>query len=99
MTGGEAKVSNVIGESFSVWDGYISGKNIALIPATKIVQSWRTLDFKDADEDSILEIEFEENAEDCQITLRHSNIPEGSPDYETGWENHYFKPMRQYFGA
>ena len=32
------------------------------------------------------------------LTLKHSNIPEGQADsYKKGWEDFYFKPMREYF--
>ncbi len=31
------------------------------------------------------------------ITLTHTNIPEGQADsYKTGWEDFYFKPMREW---
>ena len=39
MTGGEAIVSNEIGDSFTAWDGYIEGRNIELEPYKRILQS------------------------------------------------------------
>lgn len=96
MTGGEAFCSNQEGETFSAWDGYISGKNIQLNPFDKIIQSWRTADFKNKDEDSELIIEIQETAEGCELLLIHQNIPEGQPDYKQGWIEHYFDPMKKY---
>lgn len=98
MTGGVATASIDVGAVFSAWDGYITGKNLELLPNQKIKQSWRTTDFQDGDEDSMLELLFTATSTGCEMTLSHSNIPEGSPDYEQGWENHYFQPMRAYFG-
>ena len=97
MTGGEASCSNLEGEEFSAWDGYIAGKNIQLNPYEKIIQSWRTSDFKNNDEDSELTIEIHETEEGCELLLIHKNIPEGQPDYKQGWIDHYFNPMRIYF--
>ena len=97
MTGGEAKCSAVVGESFSAWDAYIEGRNLELFPYEKIVQSWRTSDFEVGQADSKLTLLLTDNAEGCQLTLIHAEIPEGQPDYKQGWEDHYFTPMKEYF--
>ena len=97
MTGGEAKVSDIIGDSFYTWDGYIEGKNISLTPFTEIIQSWRTSEFSDEDEDSILKITLTEKGDGTEISLHHSNIPEGQLQYENGWKEHYFQPMTEFF--
>ena len=97
MTGGEANCSNLIGDRFTAWDGYISGKNIKLEAEHLIIQSWRTTEFKSSQEDSILTLQFKDVGDSCELTLSHDNIPEGSANYETGWEEHYFAPMLEYF--
>lgn len=97
MTGGEAKITAAEGKSFTAWDGYISGKNIELIPSKKIVQTWRTTEFDEHDEDSNLEILLEPHAEGCKLTLHHTNIPQGQTQYKSGWLEHYFEPMKEYF--
>lgn len=99
MTGGEAEVSDLEGGSFSVWDGYITGKNISLSPNSEIIQTWRSAEFKDSDSDSELTLQFKTVNNGCELTLIHANIPDGQPDYEKGWEEHYFAPMRRYFGG
>ncbi len=97
MTGGEASCSNQIGENFTAWDGYIWGKNLDLIPGVAIKQAWRTSEFAPEDEDSILELKFSASENGTVLFLRHSNIPDGAADYETGWIEHYFEPMLTYF--
>ncbi len=99
MTGGEATCGQQMGDTFTAWDGYIFGQNLRLEPNEVIVQSWRTLDFREEDPPSRLEIQFNPSGEGCELTLIHSEIPDGQPDYEQGWEDHYFTPMRAYFGA
>ena len=97
MTGGEAVCTNGEGKEFSAWDGYISGKNLRLVPFKEILQSWRTTEFSEEAPDSELLLTFRDTPKGCEMLLHHSKIPEGQPDYEQGWENHYFAPMRAYF--
>lgn len=98
MTGASATGAAEVGAKFSAWDGYIYGKNINLVPNRKIVQLWRTTEFKETDEDSILETELKVSSGDsCDLTLKHSNIPGNQPDYKQGWIDYYFKPMQEYF--
>lgn len=100
MTGGGASCTPEEGSEFTAWDGYIWGTNLKLEPNKRIVQSWRTSDFLEADDDSRIEIEFTPNDGGCAVTLHHSHIPEDHPsDYEQGWEDHYFAPMRAHFGS
>ncbi len=98
MTGGEANCSDEMGGFFTTWNGYIEGVNIALIPNEKIIQSWRTTEFSDDEEDSQIEINFETVPEGTKITLTHTNLPVHGEQYQQGWKNHYFTPMREYFG-
>lgn len=98
MTGGAATASNQVGESFTAWDGYISGTNIELVPASKIVQSWRSTEFPDGSNDSRLEVTLTDVEGGCELILKHSEIPQPEHDYENGWDVHYFQPMKEYFG-
>lgn len=97
MTGGEALCSNQEGDTFTTWDGYISGRNIKLSPNFEIVQAWRTTEFEENDEDSMLLISFDQIDGGTQLTLHHSNIPQGQTQYKKGWEEHYLTPMKLFF--
>lgn len=98
FTGGEAEISPKVGSKFTAWDGYISGETVILEPDQRIVQRWRTTEFADHDPDSELEIILEETEGGTRILLRHTKIPAGqAKQYEKGWEDHYFAPMREYF--
>ncbi len=99
MTGSPAKVDGKPGGKFSAWDGYIFGTTLELTPNERILQAWRTTEFPDGAPDSRLEIIFDEAAGGTKITLAHSKMPEEQVDgYKQGWEDFYFKPMREYFG-
>jgi uncharacterized protein YndB with AHSA1/START domain len=58
MTGASAKINNRVGGAYSAWDGYITGKTVELIPAKRIVQSWRTTQFGDNHPDSTIIVEL-----------------------------------------
>ncbi len=99
MTGGEAKCNATIGKTFTAWDGYITGKNMELEPNKRIVQLWRTSEFPENAPDSRLEILLEAVKGGTKMTLHHTNIPKGQKQqYKQGWQDHYFTPMKSYFG-
>lgn len=97
MTGSPAIIQDKVGTRFTAWDGYIEGQNLELIPDRKIRQSWRTVEFAAEEEDSILEITLEAVEGGTRLTLHHSNLPPHGGQYEQGWEESYFQPMRDYF--
>jgi len=97
MTGAPATGTAEIGAEFTAWDGYIWGKNIDLVPNERIVQSWRTSEFLEEDEDSLLEVHLKSLEKGCELTITHSRIPDNQPDYKQGWEDHYFTPMKDCF--
>src|SRR6516162_11569208 len=84
MTGGEASMSDEVGADVSAWDGYITGRNLELVPGERIVQSWRTTEFDDAFEDSIVTILLQETEEGTLLTLEHTNVPDTHRSYEEG---------------
>lgn len=99
MTGSPAKVDGSVGGEFTAWDGYISGKTLGLEKPNRILQAWRTSKFPEDAPDSRVEILLEEVPSGTKVTLNHSDMPEDQVDsYKQGWEDFYFKPMREYFG-
>ena len=98
MTESPSRVSAVAGETFEAGEGYIQGKNLELEAPTRILQLWRTSEFEDTDKDSLLEIMFTPEAEGTRVTIRHSGLPAHGMQYQQGWIDFYFKPMKEYFG-
>jgi activator of HSP90 ATPase len=98
MTGGAAKIAKRVGGAYSAWDGYITGKTLELVPAKRIVQSWRTSEFAAHDPDSTITIELEQMKAGTRLTLTHRGVPDGQTSYENGgWQDNYFTPMKAYF--
>ena len=99
MTGTQAEIDPSPEGGFSIFGGYITGKNAELIPGKKIVQRWRTTEFPVNSPDSVVKIIFEEMGKATKMIIRHTKIPEGqAKDYRQGWKEFYFRPMKAYFG-
>ena len=100
FSGGRAEIEAFAGGRFTAWDGYIQGTTLEMEPPGRILQAWRTTEFPEGSPDSSLEILFEGTEGGTQVTLNHSQIPDGQgEDYRQGWEDYYFAPMQEYFSA
>ena len=99
FTGGaKATTSSKEGGSFSAHDGYITGTNVEIFPYKKIIQRWRTSDFGESDEDSLIEITFNAKDDHTLMTITHTNIPDGQGErYKKGWKDHYFAFMKKHY--
>jgi activator of HSP90 ATPase len=98
MTGADAVIDPAIGGAYEAWDGYITGRTLALEPDRRIVQTWRTSEFEDSDPDSQIEVLLEPVEQATRLTIRHTNVPDGQTAYELGgWQDSYFDPMKEYF--
>ena len=100
FTGGLAAIQDEVNSRFTTWDGYITGLIIELEENKRIMQSWRTSDFHMDEDDSMVEVEFHEDNDGCTMFLKHWNIPTGKGgQYMSGWNEHYFQPMLEYFSS
>lgn len=97
MTGGDALITDEIGEPFNAWDGYIWGKTLDLKPNEYIKQSWRTVDFDDDQEYSQVEIFLQPEGDGTRLVLKHTGLTDQDEKYKQGWIDNYFKPMKDYF--
>jgi activator of HSP90 ATPase len=98
MTGGAAQITAKVGEPFVAWDGYITGRNLVVEPRSRVVQTWRTMDFDKADDDSLVEVLFLDEGPYSRMVIHHTYLPRGGrKKYTAGWTDHYFHPMGEYF--
>jgi activator of HSP90 ATPase len=99
ITGGQpAQISAQEGAAFTVWNGYITGRNVTLESNRRIVQSWRTTKFTAADPDSQIEVLLEPAPGGTKVTVHHTNVPDGHTSYrDGGWQRSYFDPMKKHF--
>ena len=100
FTGSEAKCSAKVGGRFTAWDKYISGKNVELVEGKKIVQEWKTSEWPQGYEPSILKISLKKKGGGTQLSMIQSRVPASQLDqYDKGWYESYWEPLKQYFRA
>ena len=98
MTGGDASCTKRKNSTFTAWDGYITGTNLELKENSYIKQAWRTVEFKEEQPDSILEISLTAKGKgQTLLTLVHSALSVNDNKYKQGWIDSYFNPMKEYF--
>jgi activator of HSP90 ATPase len=100
FTGQEANISKQVGGAISAYDGYISGKNLELIPYEKIVQAWRADEAEWAETHySRVEILLIATPEGTELNFNQSGVPtELIENFEQGWIDNYWNPLREIFG-
>ena len=99
FTKSKANIEKKVGSKFTAGDGYIEGEIKQMILSKKITMTWRTTDFPEGSEDSLLEVNFEGNDSSTKVIVVHQNLPEGDgKKYRKRWKDNYFTPMKEYFG-
>jgi activator of HSP90 ATPase len=98
MTGSPAEVEPGGTGAFKAWDGYIWGRTLETKQGERILQAWRTSEFPAGSPDSKVEILLRRVKGGTELTLTHSEIPDGQgQSYQQGWQDFYFKPMQAFF--
>ncbi len=83
---------------FTVWDGYITGKNISLVRGKRIEQEWRTTEFPDGYPDSFLKISLRKKGDGTELSMIQSKVPASQVKrYDEGWHESYWDPLKTYF--
>ncbi len=92
-TGSPAVMSTEPGSEFSLWDGEIAGKNIEFEPNRRIVQQWY---FDGEEPESIVTLTLNKEGAYTRVEMLHINIPdEAFENILEGWDNYYFKPLKE----
>ena len=95
FTGDTAKISKSVGGKFSAYSGYITGKNIELVPGKKIVQSWHSSDWEEGVFSKVTFL-LRPGKNSTKLGFTQTGIP--SDDYENvkqGWIDYYWEPMKK----
>ncbi|MEM9070509.1 MAG: SRPBCC family protein [Myxococcota bacterium] len=97
FTGGKAEISSDEGGSFSCHDGQIEGRNIELVPGSRIVQAWRVAAWPEG-LFTIVRIQLEGDASQTTLTLDHSGVPDDFQEHiAQGWEARYWSALKKHF--
>jgi len=82
---------------FSLWDGDITGMNLAFEPGRMLQQEWY---FGEQDEPSIVTIKLHEHKKGCSLEVNHTNIPEEAfEEISEGWEDVYVAALLDFYSG
>lgn len=88
-----AQISTEVGGAFGLFGGYITGRQLELVPATRIVQAWRAASWPPG-AFSIASFVFREQGAMTTILFDHGGFPKGTADsLASGWISHYWEPL------
>lgn len=92
----QTQISSEIGGAFVLFGGHIIGRHIELIPARRIVQAWRVVDWPEGVY-SIARFELKESGGGTKILFDHTGFPTGlAAHLADGWNGHYWDPLRKF---
>jgi hypothetical protein len=93
---GPAEISREAGGAFSLFGGYITGRQIELVPNLRIVQAWRAGGW-DPGHYSIAKFELVEQGSGTKIVFDHTGFPIGQAEHlAEGWKGNYWEPLEKF---
>jgi activator of HSP90 ATPase len=98
FSGLPAEIDRAAGGAFSLFEGQITGRNVELAPDHRIVQAWRSGGFPEGVY-SIARFEITAQGSGARLVFDHTGFPPKLRDHlASGWQEHYWGPLKKYFG-
>ena len=90
-----AEISREVGGAFTLFGGYITGRQVELVPNERIVQAWRTGGWAPGVY-SIAKFELVAQGSGTKIVFDHTGFPKGEAEVlASGWKAHYWEPIEK----
>jgi activator of HSP90 ATPase len=84
------------GGPFKLFNGFIVGRNLELVPNERLVQAWRVA-YWPAGAWSITKFVLLEQGSDSKIIFDHTGFPKGDADHLLeGWNGNYWQPLAKF---
>lgn len=94
--GPPAQISGELGGAFSLFGGYVTGRQIELVPGQRIVQVWRAGSWEPG-EYSLAKFVLTEQGPDTRIIFDHTGFPGDQAQHLLdGWHGNYFEPLAKF---
>ena len=96
MGGKPTEIVSKEGGTFAIFGGYITGRQIELVPNQRIVQVWRVGSW-DPGAYSIAKFELKEQGSGTKIIFDHTGFPKGLGQHlAAGWKANYWEPLEKF---
>ena len=97
FTGDTAAISRKVGGAFTCYGGYISGINLELTPAKRIVQAWRSRGWPLGTFSLVTFALARAAGGATRLTFTQVGVPASdTKDKAGGWRTHYWRPLKAY---
>ena len=91
-----ARIGRAAGDTFSLFGGHIIGRHLELVPAQRIVQAWRVVDWAPGIY-SIAKFDLIDQGSQTTISFDHTGFPNGKAEHlAEGWKLNYWEPLKKY---
>jgi activator of HSP90 ATPase len=86
------------GGAFTLYGGYITGRNLELVSGTRIVQAWRSGSW-DPGLYSIAHFALLPEGASTRLVFDHTGFPNAAADsLAKGWHENYWEPLAKFLG-
>lgn len=84
------------GGPFKLFNGFIVGRNLEVVPNERIVQAWRVA-YWPAGDWSITRFVLIEQGSETKLVFDHTGFPKGDADHLLeGWNGNYWQPLAKF---
>jgi activator of HSP90 ATPase len=91
-----AVISRELGSAFSLFGGYVTGRQIELVPNQRLVQAWRAGSWP-LGVFSIARFELVAEGPSTKIVFDHTGFPRGAAEHlAAGWKSHYWEALGKF---
>jgi activator of HSP90 ATPase len=91
-----AEIAAEAGGGFKLFNGFIVGRNLELVPNERIVQAWRVA-YWPAGAWSLTKFVFVEQGSETKLVFDHTGFPKGDGDHLLeGWNGNYWQPLAKF---
>lgn len=93
------RISPVAGGAFSLFGGYVTGRNIELVSNKRIVQAWRAASW-DPGVYSIAKFELVAQGSNTKLIFDQAGFPQSDAGHLVpGWHDNYWNPLAQFLAT
>jgi activator of HSP90 ATPase len=99
VTGKPGKGGGAPGAFFSLFDGWLQGRQVELVANERIAQAWRFMDWEPGIY-SAVRFELKPEGTGTRIILDQNGVREAFHEHvKTNWDGFYFAPFKKHFGG
>jgi uncharacterized protein YndB with AHSA1/START domain len=99
MPGVPTSISLEVGGAFSLFGGYIGGRNLEMVPNERLVQAWRTKSMEPGIF-TIANFQLNEEGTGTKLVFDQTAIPQGQAEHlAPGWKSHYWEGLQKYLAS